>query len=58
MQGNTTDATTVLKQGEQAQEMQHCQHHMPGTCTHTQPGTSDEQDRQLLNEVWQEAEIK
>lgn len=28
-----------------------CQQHMPRTCTRTQPGTSDEQDRQLLKEV-------
>lgn len=58
MQGNTTDATTVAKRGEQAQEMQHCQNHMPGTCTHTEAGTSHEQDRQLLSGVWPEAEIK
>lgn len=45
MQGSSTDATTVEKQGEQAQEMQHCQYHVPSTCIHPQPGTSDEQDR-------------
>jgi len=32
------------------------QHHTPSTRTHTQPGSSDEQDRQLLNQVQHEAE--
>lgn len=33
-----------------------CQHIL-NTCPHTQPGTPDEHDRQLLHEAWQEIEI-